>query len=152
MRKRLLQLASAGLVGLLLLAGLPWAALAQTETPTTLPSATPLAVTATSTRIVTATARPTNTARPTRTPVRATAVAPAAVTATPLATRTPTRTATAAPAVVTATPQVTPTVAPAELPITGSHSVQNTMIGLLPLVALLLLAIPAMRSAKARHR
>ena len=152
MRKRLLHLAGIGLVGVLLLAGLPWTVLAQAGTPAdvglgpvrvrfTLEETTPTAVPG-----VTATPLPTNTPR---------------VTATPLPTDTPrpTLTPTEAPLVVTATPAVAPsprveaTVTPAELPITGHHgSAMKAAVNLLPLVALLLLAIPALGGLRARRR
>ena len=121
MRNRLLQLAALGLVGLLIVVALPGASLAQTETPTTMPTATPLA---------TVTRRPTNTPRPT-------------ATRTPAPAATPTVT-------VQPTPAVEATATPAALPITGNHGTLNAVTGLAPIMALLLLAIPALTGLRAR--
>ena len=132
MRKRLLQLAGIGLVGALLLAGLPWAVLAQTATVTGAGPG-PAQVTPTAVPGVTATPLPTNTPRPTSTPTET----PVAVTATPA---------------VMPSPRVEATVTPAELPITGNQSAVNAAASLLPLLALLLLAIPALGGLRARRR
>ena len=136
MRKGLLQIAAVGLLGALLVLALPWATLAQTPTPTTgavtatpLATRTPAQVTRTPTRAVTAT--------PVRTVVAATAtpVTPAAVT-TPVT-----------PVAATATP-----ITPAALPTTGSQNSLGGAVGWLPVVALLLLAVPAVAGMKARNK
>ena len=102
------------------------------------------------------TARPTNTARP-----AATAVSRAAATTAPSATMTPSvqasPTATArATAVATATARPTAVAAataiPEELPVTGGAGAANTAIGLLPVAALLVLAMPTLSSMRGRHK
>lgn len=115
-----------GLVAALLLAGLPSAVLAQTVTPTGAPGVT-------ATPLLTNTPRVTSTPRPTITPTTAPLVA----------------TVTLAPSPTTA-PAVTAT--PIQLPVTGNRSSANTLASVLPVIALLLLAIPALGGLRARRR
>ncbi len=110
----------------------------------------------TGTAVSAATARPTNTSRP-----AATAVSQAAATAAPSATLAPSVTAShtaTARATVVATTTARPTAVsaatsvPEELPVTGGGGVANTAIGLLPVAALLVLAIPALKGMTGRRK
>ncbi len=110
---------------------------------------------ATATAVSGATAQPTNTARP-----AATAVSQVAATAAPSATVAPSvaasHTATTRPtAAATATARPTAVSAatsiPVELPVTGGAGAANAVIGLLPVAALLVLAIPTLTSMRGRR-
>lgn len=123
MRGRTTRLIIAGLIALLMVAGVPGVVVGQTPEPgataTPLPSATPL---------------PTNTPPPTNT------VSP---------TSTPTVRLTAAP---TATARVVATAVPVTLPVTGRSNTTKALAGLAPVIVLLLLALPALGRLRAGRR
>jgi len=159
MRNKPLQLLGLALVAALAVLGVSCAAVAQdtpltaatpatTEAPT---SGIPTVMLPTDTPQPTANSTPLSLAAPSSTP-GATAAAPG-VTERATAAAAQESSATAAPAATTAVaiasagataaPEGTATSLPTELPVTGADGILNALVGLLPLLALLLLAIPA---------
>lgn len=147
MKNKPLQLLGLALLAALAVTGVSCAALAQ-DPPLT--SMTPITTEAPTSVIPTA-PLPTETPRPPAsitplaitTPGGAPSATPAVLVVTSAATEVVPMevTATPQPAAVTAAPGATATALPSELPTTGGEL--NALLGLLPLLALLLLAIPA---------